>query len=677
VSSAAEVDRIDPFDAAILAALRRLTALRRPDGYFEGYSDAGVAFDAGNLVLARFVGEAWPEQSPRVMEKLRHILSGQHTCGLFRIYPGGPCSLEATRIVALALECATSANGADFPPEFKERLDDARKRALAALASPECPTFDIPYLAAFRLMLLAFDENSPDRARLLPHPAILFFTPAMAVGLAPMSVWKKTDRIVFPFISVLPELVGFSAWRAVETSKVGGWFARAVRALPEGVRRILERPARRAARWLLEHQDTTGGFYYSVTYTFLFIAALRNAAVSPSLFVAEADAVARALGYVRARETLLPTGIASSFLASDVWDTVAVATALLEAPPGFLPPELSPATLGSSVLAHQSPSGGFSFGRGSKYPDCDSTGLTLGLFSALLRDRAPADPETMRLALTRAFDFLALHKSKSGGFNAWTIRRGAEAPPVPRELRDVRAVVFDVSSADVTARIMVSLGRLLDLAGVDAATSRHLGPKRIRTAEQMRRRGLDYLLSTRDSASGLWPARWTLGFIIGTRFVFDALDTYPDVARRVGPLRDHAARTLVACQNEDGGFGESQDSDLESRFTPSSSSAALITAAAYGLLREANAPGAAEAASRALTFILRSQDDQGGWPEVSLCTQFPGLYASYELMTLVALTTTLLRARPGWDSPDPTSDGRRSASERAEVARELRAFGRR
>jgi len=102
---------------------------------------------------------------------------------------------------------------------------------------------------------------------------------------------------------------------------------------------------------------------------------------------------------------------------------------------------------------------------------------------------------------------------------------------------------------------------------------------------------------------------------------------------------------LQGYQNEDGGFGESQDSDLQGRFTPSPESAALITAAAYGMLREAKAPGAAEAASRALGFILRSQDEQGGWPEVSLCTQFPGLYASYELMTLVALTTTLFRAR--------------------------------
>jgi hypothetical protein len=632
----------DAIDVAARAAIARLVSLRQPDGHFEGFSDAGVAFDAANLVLSRFVAEAWPEPSARVAEKLRHLLAGQHACGLFRIYPGGPCSLEATRIVRLAIDAAVAANGHDFSPELIARLDEAKRRAEAALESTSCTTFDIPYLAAFRLMLIAFDENAPDRARTLPHPSLLVFAPAMAVRMAPRPTWKRSDRIVFPFIGVLPELVGLSAWRAVQTTKLGQWLTRISKALPKAVRRMFQRPLFRAARWLLAHQDTTGGFYYSVTYTFLFIAALRDAAAGPAFDDVEGEAVSRALAYVRARETVVPSGIASSFLASDVWDTVAVATAMLEAPPELLPSDLCPARLGASVLAHQSATGGFSYGRGSKYPDCDSTGLALGLFSVLLRDRAPPDPQAMRQALVRAFDFLELHKSKRGGFNAWTVRRGAEAPDVPHELG---AVVFDTASADVTARLMSSFRRLMDLVAVDAETKRQFGSKRLRRLERMHQRGLDYLLSTRDPSTGMWPARWTLGFIIGTRFVFDALETYPPMADRIGALRNDVAKTLVRCQNEDGGFGESQDSDLQCRFTPSRASAALVTAAAYGLLRDATARGAPAAASRALAYMLRSQDELGGWPEVSLCTQFPGLYASYELMTLVALTTTLLRAR--------------------------------
>jgi hypothetical protein len=621
-------------------AIGRLSSLRQTDGHFEGFSDAGVSFDAANLILARFVAEKWPEPSDRVAEKLRHLLAGQHGCGLFRIYPGGPCSREATRIVQMAIASTEHANGHDFSPELKEQLAKAKAAADDGLESTNCETFDIPYLYGFRLMMIAFDENAPDRKRTLPHPSLFAFAPMMAMRLAPHATWKPTDRIVFPFIAVLPELVGLAAWRAVQASKLGAWLTGVGRSLPTWITTTTQKPLRTAARWLLAHQDTTGGFYYSVTYTYLFIAALRDASVDKKLATDETAAVANAFGYARARETALPSGIASSFLASDIWDTTAVATSMLEAPPSIRPAALEPASLGASIIPHQSPVGGFSYGRGSKYPDCDSTGLALGLFAALLKDEKPVDPETMRKSLVRAFDFLEKHKSKQGGFNAWSVRRGADAPEVPHE---IGAVVFDTSSADVTARLMISFRRLIDLVAVDDEMKRLLGPKRVTRLHQMHRRGLDYLLSTRDPETGMWPARWTLGFIIGTRFVFDALETYPDMKAQLDDLRADVTRTLVKCQNEDGGFGESQDSDLKCRFTPSKSSAALITAAAYGLLRPAK--GGEAAAERAMTYMLNAQDDVGGWPEVSLCTQFPGLYASYELMTLVALTTTLLRAR--------------------------------
>jgi squalene cyclase len=392
------------------------------------------------------------------------------------------------------------------------------------------------------------------------------------------------------------------------------------------------------------------------------VAALRNAidiADSPELREKGASAARRALGYVRTRESVVPTGISTSFVASDVWDTAAVATSLLEAPAGVVPDGLLE-SLGAYVLAQQSPSGGFSYGRGSQYPDVDSTGLAMGLLAALL-GREPATEatetrEVMLTALVRAFDFLDRHRSKEGGFNAWTIRHGAAPPPMPSELM---SLLFDVSSADVTARVMVSLGRFLELGRSSDDAAARLGLNRLRRAENLRTRGLAYLKSARDTASGLWPARWTLGYIIGTRFVFDALETYPEMAGALDELRNAASRTLLACQNPDGGFGESPESDTKSRFTPSPTSAALITAAALGILREASIPGAHQRAAHALGFILRTQKTDGGWPELSLCTQFAGLYASYELMTQVALTTTLFRVARSREGL--STDGRRWA----------------
>src|SRR4029077_13829411 len=75
-------------------SVQRLMSLRHPEGYYEGVSDAGVAFDAANIVLARFVGDEWPEDIGRIAGKVRHILSGQDASGLFYLYPHGPCSVE-------------------------------------------------------------------------------------------------------------------------------------------------------------------------------------------------------------------------------------------------------------------------------------------------------------------------------------------------------------------------------------------------------------------------------------------------------------------------------------------------------------------------------------------------------------------------------------------------------
>jgi squalene-hopene/tetraprenyl-beta-curcumene cyclase len=630
-------------ESALRRSVQRLTSSMHPEGYYEGVSDAGVAFDAANVVLARFVGDEWPEDVERIAGKMRHLLSGQDASGLFYLYPRGPCSVQATRIVCLAIDCVLRANGESLPRELRDELTNANERARTAIASPVGPRSELALVFVLRLVLEALDDNAPVPPRPVPGPRLALLVPVMLLGLLPKFVWRRTDRILYPFIAVFPQLLSLAGWRAVETSQAGAALDAALDRLPAFLRHAKARAGRGSVRWLLERQDSTGGFYYSSLFTFLFVPAVRNAADmgdSPALAERAAAAAARALDYVRERETAVSDGTMTSFLASDVWDTTAVATAFLESPPGTIA-EPALEALGAYVIKQQSASGGFSFGRGSQYPDVDSTSLATGLFAALLT-RNPAAPNRAAalVALTRAFDFLEKHRSAQGGFNAWTIRHGEVPPPMPSA---ITSFLFDVSSADVTARVMVTLSRVMDLVRADEGAARALGRVRLRRLEDLRQRGLAYLLSNVDRRTGLWHARWTLGFIIGTRFVFDALETYPGTVPSLDVLRTAAATTLLACQNPDGGFGESPESDTKGRFTPGPTSSALITAAAWGILSEATGARAAEGAARALQYLLRTQRADGTWPELSLCTQFPGLYASYELMTQVALTTTLFR----------------------------------
>ena len=631
--------------AAIAKSIAHFSELRHEDGHFEGFSDAGVVFDAANVLLSRFVDETWPEPADRIEKKMRHVLSGQARSGLFYLYPGGPPSVEATRIVVLSIERVLQDCGPSLDASLVRDLEVARETAKRGIERPPPDHFELLYLYGFRFMIEALDANASGTRRDFPSPKLLALVPVMLSGLLPKAVWRATDRIVYPFIAILPQLLTLAAWRCVETSRVGGALGRALDRMPEIVRRMKRRAGKRAASWLLERQDEGGGFYYSPLYTYLFVAGLRDAttlAESEALSEKAEAAIARALAYIRQRETIVPTGISTSFVASDVWDTTAVATSFLDAPSGALPRALLPETLGAYPIALQSPSGGFSYGRGSKFPDVDTTGLVMGLFAALVRrDPKVAHRDAMIEGMVGAFDFLEKHRSAQGGFNAWTIRHGENPPPLPSELT---SMLFDVSSADVTSRILVSLARVRDLAASDAAAGAIFGDARAKKLENLREKGLKYLLSVRDPQTGLWPARWSLGYVIGTRFAFDALESFPELRAETDALRDAAARTLVQHQNREGGFGESPESDLRSRYVPSSESAAFVTAAAYGVLAKANGPLAKEAATRAMQYLLSTQHGDGTWTEVSLCTQFAGLYASYSLMTEVAIATTLFRA---------------------------------
>ena len=59
-------------ESALRLSIERLISRCPPEGYCEGISDAGVVFDAANVVLARFVGDDWPEDPSRIIPKMRH-----------------------------------------------------------------------------------------------------------------------------------------------------------------------------------------------------------------------------------------------------------------------------------------------------------------------------------------------------------------------------------------------------------------------------------------------------------------------------------------------------------------------------------------------------------------------------------------------------------------------------
>ncbi len=631
---------------ALRRALEQLRAQRNPEGVFEGNMDGGVVFTAANVVLERFIySTSSQEADARELELLRHLLAGQHPSGLFAAYPDGPLSCWVTRVALLAARRVRASNAvlrAATASATRAALDEAIHAGERALRETRPSHREPPYLLALWLLLKGFDRESEPVPRWLPRLPLPPVSPLLAGPLVRSRLWRRFDGRVFPFLTVAFPLLCLCADSAFRRSLSGRAWHRGLRAVPLLSYGRRHREALQGlARWVLDHQDSTGGFYYSSLYTQVFIAGMKGVLAEEeegALREQARGAVERAQRYVVETEVHGERGVASRFLGSDVWDTAAVVTAALSGgAPAFDAASL--AHLAKFLLEHQHPSGGWSFGRGSRFPDSDSTALVTGALAELVKRRlVPQAAPAVGPALVRALDFLVANAGTSGGYGAW--HRAALSKP-PGAVGELTSIFLDVPTADLTARVAYGLAKVRELRAVDPRFCRQLGKARLSRLDEVRRGALDFLLAERDPQTGLWSARWTLGYLSGTSFVLEGLSTYalPELPQ----LAAHAARTVLRAQNWDGGFGESPRSDREGRFTPCEPSAVLPTASALNILRFAGQSRADRGYRAALEYLLSEQQPDGAFPEKSLYTQFTGLYASYSLMTLVAATALLLR----------------------------------
>jgi squalene-hopene/tetraprenyl-beta-curcumene cyclase len=621
------IDRVEPRQTHIRdvratrdAAVRRLRALQHEDGWWKGRLVTNVTMDAEDLMLRHFLGVATDQTDE---ETARWIRSQQEPDGSWTTFPGGPGDVSTTVEAWVALRMAGEA-----PDAAHLERAAAFVREHGGLESIR--VFTRIWLALFGLCRWEDCPQLPPELILLPSwaPLNIYNWGCWArQTIVPLTIVSAVQPVRPVDIDVTPLRTERPPPEMAPPVTLPGLFQRidvglkAYRRHPiPGLRR---RAMQRAARWILDRQESDGGWggiqppwVYSLIALHVMGYPLEHPAMDSGL--AGLD------GFTVREET--PEGPVRWLEAcqSPVWDTGLAVIALLDAGVADDDPAVLSAT--EWLLAEQIdadgdwqvrrpdlPSGGWAFEfANDTYPDTDDTAeIVLGL--RRVRLDGPDGHGRLRRALDRAVAWTTGMQSRDGGWGAFDADNTSTlVEKLP--FCDFGAVI-DPPSADVTAHVVEML----------AAEGR--------AEEGPCRRGVQWLRDHQE-ADGSWFGRWGANHVYGTGAVVPAL-----VAAGVSPaercIRD-AVRWLEEHQNADGGWGEDLRSYTDPSWigrgdsTPSQTAWALLALLAAG---EEESP----ACAGGIEHLVRTQEADGGWPEKRHTgTGFPGdFYITYELYRLV------------------------------------------
>ncbi len=226
--------------------------------------------------------------------------------------------------------------------------------------------------------------------------------------------------------------------------------------------------------------------------------------------------------------------------------------------------------------------GGWAFEyRNDYYPDLDDTAV---VGWALCQQKSSQYQESIR----RAAVWLAGMQSRNGGFAAFDQNNMYDY------LNEIpfadHGALLDPPSSDVTARCLTFFGH------VDGYESNSIVS------------GLQFLLKEQE-ANGSWFGRWGTNYIYGTWSVLVALHN-----ARVDPQHPAIRRAvawLQSKQQEDGGWGESNDSYERPELDKQTSSSFQTAWALLGLMAAGEVHSAA--VSHGVQYLLRTQRSDGFW----------------------------------------------------------------
>ena len=579
-------------------------------GWWCGELETNVTMTAEHVLLLRFLGISLDEIREGA---IRHILHHQRADGSWALYFDGPADLSTTIEAYVALKVL------DVDP-----VRDEMQRALAIIQQQggiaQARVFTKIWLALFGAYPWAGVPSMP--------PELIYFSANMPFNLYDFACWARgtiaplliviSRRPVRPLGCDISEIVKPGSEHLLTRVPGSGffWLADKLLKLYEKLpwKPGRERAIQRVVDWIAERQEADGSWGGIQPPWVYSLIALNLEGMSIEQSVMKRGIEGHKVFALEDNEH----GWRFQACMSPVWDTAWALLALRRAGLGRDHPAIQRAV--QWVLREQISSGGgdwqvrcgnvpcggwaFEFDN-DIYPDVDDTAVVV---VALLEAGAEKD---VKDAVERGASWTMVMKSRNGAWGAF-------------DKDNTREVVYKLPFAD--------FGALLDPPSEDvtAHVLEMLAHVEVPDRERIIQAALAYLRET-QRPDGAWFGRWGVNYIYGTWCVISALAALHPHGYAVQEMIDRGAAWLLTRQNEDGGWGETCHSYVDSSFAGVGKSTPSQTAWAILSLQLAG-KGDHPACQRGLTY-LREKQVNGTWDEPEHTgTGFPrDFYINYHL----------------------------------------------
>ncbi len=600
-------------DSTIANGVNWLRNNQHEDGHWVGFLKTNSTIEAEWILAMYFLGI---KDDPKYTGVLKTIVNEQREDGSWEVYKNAPSG-----DISATVECYAALRVAGHDPNSK-RLTKAREWILSHGGLSKVRVFTKIWLALIGEWPWEATPNIPPEVILLPKwfPINIYkfssWGRGTAMSIALFSYKRPVKRL--PDECRLDELFpngrdkqDYSMPRPNDS--LGLFFYYADKFLNKYVSSpitpLRDYATKLCIEWVVKRQEADGcwGGIQPPWLNAIIGLYCQGFALDHPVLKAALDCFNEPWAYTNEKGTYLQC------CTSPVWDTVLSMQALEDCGLDGSDPIMQKATDYTinqqihvkgdwSLDAPVTTPGGWAFEyENDNYPDIDDSAVAV-LSLAHIQESSP-HAKRIEKAVTLGINWIEAMRSDNGAWGAFD--RNNDSYIVTKIPFSDFGEVLDPPSADVTAHVLEAYGFL----------GRNLKNSTIV------RRAVKFLRKEQEQ-EGCWFGRWGVNYIYGTGLVLPGLKAVGEDMQSEYVQR--AAQWLVAKQNEDGGWGETCASYMDTSLRGVGNSTASQTGWALMGLLALGDHRYDEAIKRGVDYLIRTQRD-GTWEQAEYTgTGFPG-----------------------------------------------------